>query len=74
MSARVIVDNNTGRALPASGCGRLFQVALGNAQAEQHPLVLQCPQRFTFPVGESRYPVTIEASYSRALRADHGAT
>jgi hypothetical protein len=63
MSGRVIVENNTGHAIHASGCLTLFQVALTGKR--YHPAVAwpTCLQPFTIPIGKSSYPVTVEASY-----------
>lgn len=65
MPGRVVVQNNTGHAVHVFGCLTLFQVAL--ASSTYHPAVawLGCLQPFTIPVGESSYPVTVEASYSQ---------
>ncbi len=64
MSARVVVENNTGRAVHVPGCLTLFQVVLVNNK--YHPTVAWplCLQPFTIPIGESSYPATVEASYS----------
>lgn len=63
IKGRVVVRNNTGRAIHTSGCGMLFQVAL--ASNSYHPEVswLTCLQRFTIPVGVSSYRVTVAATY-----------
>jgi hypothetical protein len=63
MSAHVVIENNTGRAIHASGCLTLFQVALESGS--YHPTVawFDCLQSFTIPAGQSSYPVTITASY-----------
>ena len=63
IKGRVVVRNNTGRAIHTSGCGMLFQVAL--ASNSYHPGVawLTCLQRFTIPVGVSSYRVTVAATY-----------
>jgi hypothetical protein len=63
MSGNVIVENNTGHPLNATGCGRLFQVALGNAKIRPNALRLECAMPFTIPVGQSSYPVKVAASY-----------
>jgi hypothetical protein len=64
MSARVVVENNTGHAVHVSGCQAIFQVVLINSK--YHPLVpwLACLQRFTIPVGQSSYSASVEASYN----------
>jgi hypothetical protein len=63
ISARVVVENNTGHAIRVSGCGTLFRVVL--VSHSYHPVVAwpTCEQTFTIPAGEVSYPLTVEASY-----------
>ena len=65
MPGRVVIDNNTGHPIQASGCLFLFQVAL--TSTTYHPAVawFLCLQAFTIPAGESSYPVTVQASYNQ---------
>jgi hypothetical protein len=63
MSGRVVIDNRTGVALHATGCGSLFAVALGNDKVQQTISRLDCLQDFTIPTGTSSYPVTVYATY-----------
>jgi len=63
MVGRVVVNNYTDQAARATGCIADFQVLLTNVEVTQSPAWRACAQRFTFPVGESSYPVTIVASY-----------
>src|SRR6266568_2313690 len=63
MSARVVVENNTGRAIHVSGCLTLFQVALASGKYQPAVAWPACAQAFTIPVGQSSYPVTVRASY-----------
>lgn len=63
MSGRVVVENNTGRAIHESGCWRLFQVALTSDKYQPTVAWPTCLQIFTIPIGESSYPTTVEASY-----------
>ena len=63
LTGRVIVANDTGQAVRGTKCGGYFQVVLTNSHAAQQPAWDECAQRFTFPVGESTYPVTITATY-----------
>jgi hypothetical protein len=63
ISGQVLVDNTTGHAIDVSGCGNLFQVLLTNSTYRPTVRWLTCLQRFTIPVGESRYEVTVQASY-----------
>jgi hypothetical protein len=56
MSGRVVVENNTGRAIRVPGCGTLFQVALGSNKYQPTVAWLSCLQMFTIPIGESSSP------------------
>lgn len=63
MLAHIIVDNRTGHAIHAEGCGQLFELALGNSS---HPALSgwpACLETLTIAVGKSSYPWTIRASY-----------
>jgi hypothetical protein len=64
MPGRVVVENNTGRPIFVSGCLSLFQVALVNSTYRPAVGWFLCRQKFTIPVGQSAYPVTVAASYS----------
>ena len=72
ISGQVVVENPTGHAIQATGCGSLFQVAL--ASAEIRPIIAwdKCRQQFTIPVGESRYPVQVSGSYQGCDASAHG--
>ena len=63
MTGHVVVDNYTDHAARATGCVSFFQVLLTNSEVHASPSWYACAQNFTFPVGESSYPVTISASY-----------
>src|SRR5262245_45694457 len=65
MSGRLIVENSSGRAIHAWGCGTLFAVVL--ASRTYHPTVAwpACLQRLTIPIGRSSYRVTVEARYGQ---------
>ena len=63
MSAKVIVENDTGRPLHESGCISPFAVALGNDRYAPTIAWATCLQPFTFPVGQSIWRVTVVASY-----------
>jgi len=68
MSGRLIVENNTGRAMRAWGCGTLFQVAL-TSRTYQPAIAWQlCAQSFTIQAGRSSYRVRVYASYSQCGR------
>ena len=64
MSGYVVVENNTGHAVHAGGCGTLFQVLLTSSTYRPTAAWLLCSQPFTIPVGQSAYPVTVAASYN----------
>ena len=63
LKGRVVVRNNTGRAIDTIGCGTLFIIAL--TSSSYHPDVpwLTCLQRFTIPVGVSSFRITVAATY-----------
>jgi hypothetical protein len=63
MSGHLIVENDTGRAIRAWGCGALFVVALASRTYRPSIAWPACIQSFTIPAGRSRYRVTVEASY-----------
>ena len=60
----VVVQNNTGRTLHATGCVSLFEVALANPRVKPEVGWLSCSQRFTIPIGTSTYPVRVTARFS----------
>ena len=63
MLAHIVVDNRTGHAIHAKGCGQLFELALGSSS---HPAGVgwpACLQLLTIAIGKSIYPETITASY-----------
>lgn len=62
-SGYVLVQNATGHPLHASGCGSPFAVVLGNEEIKPRVSWLMCLERFTFPIGSSRWPVVVSASY-----------
>ena len=64
ISGKIVVENNTGHALLATGCKSLFAVALGNDRISPDVVWRSCLQTFTIPEGESSYPVIVTASYS----------
>jgi len=63
MSGHVLVENNTGQALHPIGCTSLFYVFLSNASIKPLPFFPQCAQVFTIPVGQSTYPIGVDATY-----------
>jgi len=74
MSGYVVVENNTGHVIRVSGCMKLFQVLLTSSTYRPSVGWLTCLRWFTIPAGESRYPVTVSASYSQCTqgRPQHG--
>ena len=64
MSGKVIVTNDTGRALHGDGCLTPFLVELGNDRIVPNWSTPLCLQHFTIPVGESSWPVTVHGSLS----------
>ena len=64
MSGYVVVDNSTGHAVHAGGCGTLFQVLLTGSNYRPAAAWLLCLQPFTIRAGQSAYPVTVAASYN----------
>jgi len=64
MSGHVLVENNTGHAIHASGCLTLFQVLLTSSTYRPTAAWRTCLQPFTIPTGKSRYPITVSASYN----------
>ncbi len=63
LTARVVVDNNTGHALRVEGCGSLFAIAL--TSGSYHPSVgfPACLQILTVPAGTSTHRVAVLATY-----------
>jgi hypothetical protein len=79
MLAHIIIDNRTGHAIHAPGCGQLFELALDTSS---HPALASrwpaCLQILTIPIGKSSYPQTITATYDEcggttSLPADYHA-
>ena len=63
MLAHIIVDNRTGHAIHAQGCGSLFALALGSSSHPARVAWSACLQILTIAIGKSSYPETITASY-----------
>lgn len=63
LSGEVVVQNNTGAPIQVPGCGSPYGVKLHNATYSEEPIYPMCLTTFTLPVGESRWPVTIQATY-----------
>jgi heat shock protein HslJ len=67
MKGRVVVDNETGRVIPAFGCGSLFAVMLTNAHVKPPIAWTLCRQTLDIPTGVSTYPVQIRANTSPVI-------
>ncbi|MGH3203834.1 MAG: hypothetical protein ACRDP5_17545 [Streptosporangiaceae bacterium] len=65
MAGHVLVDNNTGHTVHAAGCLALFQVVLTSGTYRPVVAWATCLQQFTIPPGQTRYRVTLQASYSQ---------
>lgn len=61
--AHIVVDNGTGHAIHAYGCGQLFELALGSDSYPAQAGWPACLQPLTIAVGRSSYPWKITASY-----------
>ena len=72
MSGHVVVENNTGHEVRATGCHGLFGVALRNTQVPQDVVFPTCAEEITIPVGESSYPVPVLAEYYACNAAGDG--
>jgi hypothetical protein len=62
MKGHVVVDNETGHAIKAQGCGSLFAVALSNATYTPDLAWTTCLQELDLPTGVSTYRVVVSAS------------
>jgi hypothetical protein len=63
MLAHIVVDNRTGHAIRANGCGQLFELALGSDSYPAQGEWPACLQPLSIAVGKTSYPWTIRASY-----------
>jgi hypothetical protein len=63
MLAHIVVDNRTGHAIHARGCGQIFELALGNSSHPAEAGWPACLQDLTIATGTTSYPWTIRASY-----------
>ena len=73
-TGEVVVQNNTGRALQASGCGSTFALALTSATYQPQVGWLRCLTNISFPPGRSTYNVTLVASYLACTRGTPSST
>jgi hypothetical protein len=60
---QVVVTNETGAPISATGCGSFFQVALVSSTYTPEIFWNACGERLTIPVGVSSYPVTVAARW-----------
>jgi hypothetical protein len=63
MLAHIVVDNRTGHAIHANGCGQLFELALGSDSYPAQAGWPACLQPLTIAAGKTSYPWTIRATY-----------
>jgi hypothetical protein len=63
MAGDVVVDNNTGHAVHVPGCVALFEVILTSSTYRPAVAWATCLQQFTIPAGQTRYRITLRASY-----------
>ena len=65
MLSHIIIDNRTGHAIHAYGCGELFQVQLGSSSRPNPGAAWPaCLTVLTIAIGKTSYPQKITASYS----------
>ena len=63
MTGSVVVENDTGHALHAIGCGTWLQVVLAVPGSEPIVPWTLCREQFTIPLGTSTHPARIAAGY-----------
>jgi hypothetical protein len=64
LTGQITVENNSGRPVATTGCGGMYQVLLVGGKYPMSPVWTLCLQRWTIPVGQSTYPVTVRAAYN----------
>jgi hypothetical protein len=64
MAGEVIVDNDTGEAIEVSGCNQFYVVALSNDSYTQSFVQPDCLERFTIPLGTSRWPILVMGTFT----------
>jgi hypothetical protein len=72
MTAHVVIENDTGHVINASGCGTLFAVLLENETIHPDPAWALCAEPLPIPVGETTYPVTVWAAYQMCTPVPQG--
>lgn len=63
IDAELVVQNDTGSAIQADGCGSLFAIALASEDYEPTVAWPDCLQRLTVPEGRSVYEFEVLASH-----------
>ncbi|MBS1837432.1 MAG: hypothetical protein JST64_07010 [Actinobacteria bacterium] len=63
LNGEVVIDNDTGAPITFRGCGTPVNVTLHGHGVSQGGVWPMCGQDLTFPVGESRWPVTVSATF-----------
>ena len=74
VEATVVVENSSGRAIHAIGCGPIFQLALASAAVKPRPTWPMCLGPVTIPVGTTAYPVVVTARYELCVDPPGGGT
>lgn len=64
MSGEVVVDNDTGESIDVAACKVFYAVRLVGDGYRQEVGFLSCAERFVIPVGRSRWPVGVRASFT----------
>jgi hypothetical protein len=64
MAGEVVVDNDTGEPIEIIACKAFYAVRLVNEEIEQEVPFLACGGHFVIPVGRSRWPVGVRASFT----------
>lgn len=65
ISGQIVVDNRTGHVIRVPGCHGIFGVALTSSTYHPEVSFLGCLEMITIPVGQSRDPIIVQASYDR---------
>ena len=70
LSGRIIVVNNTGQAIKATGCGGIFRVLLTNSDPRTRKLAWPtCAELLVIPVGVSTTAIKAHAGYPQCSSA-----
>jgi hypothetical protein len=72
MSGEVVVVNETGEPIDVSGCNSFYVVALSNESHTQSIGRNDCLERFTIPLGTSRWPVLVMGTFTQCYGGPGG--